>query len=114
MADICMCDDNKCPSRTLCYRFTAKKCPYRQTYFAESSRKKDAIRCGDFWDNSGIPDPSDDSVHEVDCHCGAMALAHKRTEICDIYQKKKDREGIKSQKHILKEFTKLKRKVRKV
>lgn len=61
-ADVCMCQDKRCPSRTLCYRYTAKACKYRQAYFAKSPRKKDAMRCEEFLDNSsnnGNPDPTD-------------------------------------------------------
>lgn len=61
-ADICMCADQRCPSRTLCYRFTAKADPMRQAYFSGGLRGKDSMRCSEFWDNSangGNPDPTD-------------------------------------------------------
>lgn len=50
MADITACDDKKCPSRTICYRFTCPKNKYKQSYFAKSPRKKDAMRCDEFWE----------------------------------------------------------------
>ena len=87
MADICMCQDKRCPSRVLCYRYTAEPCKYRQSYFLKSPRKKDAMKCEEFWSNEGIPDPMDDSVHKIDCWCDAMALPHKRNKICDDYKK---------------------------
>jgi hypothetical protein len=63
MADITKCRDKRCPSRTLCYRYTAKANPDRQAYFAENPyRKMDAVRCDEFWDNTsnnGNPDPTD-------------------------------------------------------
>ncbi len=62
MADICCCLDKRCPSRTLCYRFTAEKDEYGQAYWAKSPRKPHAMRCDEFWSNEGDPDPSDDTV----------------------------------------------------
>jgi hypothetical protein len=94
MSDICMCEDKKCPSRTLCYRFTAEKCEYRQSYFAESPRKKGQMCCSSFWNND-----SDE------CECDAMGIEHKRSKICEDYLKKMDKAGIKSQEHILKEMS---------
>ena len=88
MADITKCRDKRCPSRTLCYRFTAKADEYRQSYWAKSPRKPHAVRCEEFWSNDGIPDPMDDSVHKVNCWCNAMALPHKRNKICGDYSKK--------------------------
>lgn len=49
--DISMCADKRCPSRTICYRFTAKPEPRYQCYGA-FGRKPDAIRCKDFWNNA--------------------------------------------------------------
>ena len=89
MADICMCQDKKCPSRILCYRFTAEKDPYRQTYFAKSPRNPHAMRCESFWSNEGTPDPADDSVSSYNppvCRCDAMAMPHKYNPICQLHE----------------------------
>ncbi len=62
MSDICMCRDKRCPSRTLCYRFTAEADKYRQAYWVKSPRKPHAMCCDEFWDNrsnNGNPDPTD-------------------------------------------------------
>ena len=32
MPDISLCENNTCPSRKSCYRYTAEPNPYRQTY----------------------------------------------------------------------------------
>lgn len=52
MVDICMCMDKQCPSRVLCYRYTAEPSKYGQSYFGKSPRKKDAMRCDEFWEDS--------------------------------------------------------------
>jgi hypothetical protein len=91
MADICMCLDNRCPSRTLCYRFTAKKDEYRQSYWAKSPRKPHAVRCEEFWSNKGIPDPTDYSVNEPPlCKCNLFGMSHKRTNSCDVFEQLTD------------------------
>jgi len=87
MADICMCLDKRCPSRTLCYRFTAEKDKYRQSYFAKSPRKKGKMRCEEFWSNDGTPDPSDYSVNEPPmCRCNLFGMKHKRQNACDVFE----------------------------
>jgi hypothetical protein len=63
-ADICMCEDKKCASRTRCYRFTAEQDEHRQSYFAKSPRGKTQTRCSEFWSNSGTPDPTDYTVQK--------------------------------------------------
>jgi len=50
MADVTACNDKRCPSRTLCYRFTCQKDEY-QSYFVKSPRKNGAVSCCEFWDN---------------------------------------------------------------
>jgi hypothetical protein len=49
MPDITMCQDLKCPSRTICYRYCAEP-DKRQSYFAESTRVKGQMRCSEYWD----------------------------------------------------------------
>ncbi len=47
MADITMCNDNKCPRAGQCYRFTANQSDY-QYYFVVSPLQKDNS-CNEFW-----------------------------------------------------------------
>ena len=189
MADICMCQDKRCPSRTVCYRFTAERDKYRQAFFSKSPRKPHAMSCDEFWSNEGTPDPTDYSIQSnvhkrkvismkeynqkmaeiikmgkpvtdtlVDmleeaakykitqpalrkkcncntfgmshkhnkfcdiyaekvckkqpkvCKCNAMGMQHPRGKICEDYLKQMDAIGIESQKHILKEWDKKRRK----
>ena len=88
MVDITCCSDQKCPSRTLCYRYTASKDEY-QSYFAKSPRKKDAMRCSEFWENSrGSKDRDSTQM----CECDAFGIPHKYNPICQLHE-------IASQKH---------------
>jgi len=41
MADITMCDNEKCPLRMECFRYRAIPNPYRQSYFADIVLKDD-------------------------------------------------------------------------
>ncbi len=49
MADITMCEDDQCPMKKDCYRFTAHVNEFRQSYFTISPREKND--CDYFWDN---------------------------------------------------------------
>jgi hypothetical protein len=89
MADICACNDKKCPSRTLCYRFTCEKSKYRQAYWAKSPRKKNAVSCEEFMSNEGNPDPTDDSVSTYkapECRCNLYGMVHKRNPACQLFE----------------------------
>ncbi len=46
MADISMCRNSLCPSKSECYRFTAPPNPYRQTY--KDFHHDDSGRCAYF------------------------------------------------------------------
>jgi len=46
MPDITMCQDNECPIRNKCYRFTAIPSKYGQ-YYGQFEREGD--KCGDFY-----------------------------------------------------------------
>jgi len=48
MADITMCRDGTCPKKEQCYRFTANKNEFWQSYFTESPRKSED--CEYFWE----------------------------------------------------------------
>jgi hypothetical protein len=50
MADISKCNDNLCPSKDYCYRFTAKSSTFWQTW-GSFNREEDAENCDMFWAN---------------------------------------------------------------
>ena len=50
MADITMCSGQDCPMKERCYRFTAPKNSWRQSYFFNPPIKEDKT-CDHFWDN---------------------------------------------------------------
>ena len=47
MPDIAMCENEKCPKKDKCYRFTATPDPYMQTY---SDFKNEDGECKGFWE----------------------------------------------------------------
>jgi hypothetical protein len=50
MPDISLCENNTCPSRKSCYRYTATPNPYRQTYgLFDVEKGKD--KCSSYWNN---------------------------------------------------------------
>ena len=48
MADISMCRDKACPSRTKCYRFVATPSQFLQSY-GSFGRESDAQKCSHYW-----------------------------------------------------------------
>ena len=50
MTDIAKCEDHQCPSKEICYRFTAPASEYRQSY-GGFNREEDAYNCDMFWSN---------------------------------------------------------------
>ncbi len=52
MADISMCLNKKCPSRSRCHRFTAIETPGYQAYM-DFKPGKGKMKCDGFWDNKG-------------------------------------------------------------
>ena len=75
------------------------------------------MRCTEFWNNK-FEDVNDDTLKckpcqptELECcRCNLFGMSHKRTSSCDVFEvitqsalRKRDKAGIKSQKHILKE-----------
>jgi hypothetical protein len=50
MSDIAKCQDDKCPSREACYRFTAPASDFWQSY-GNFNREEDATNCDMFWRN---------------------------------------------------------------
>ena len=50
MADITMCSGKGCDLKDKCYRFTAPKSEFRQSYFCEPPIKDG--KCDMYWDNT--------------------------------------------------------------
>jgi hypothetical protein len=48
MSDIAKCQDNKCPSKNICYRYTAPASEFCQSY-SDFNREEDADNCDMFW-----------------------------------------------------------------
>ena len=49
MADISKCDDNLCPVKDRCYRWTAKANPHWQSYIRTQHKGKHG--CDYYWEN---------------------------------------------------------------
>lgn len=64
MSDISKCEDNLCPSKEYCYRFTAPADEIRQSY-GQFNRELDAYNCSMFWNNGKCK------------YCGLENGAHK-------------------------------------
>ena len=50
MSDIAKCEDNLCPSKEYCYRFTSPASKFWQSY-GQFNRELDAYNCDMFWNN---------------------------------------------------------------
>jgi len=50
MADISKCENEECPSKLQCYRYTVEANEYWQTY-ADFEVKEGEDKCEYFWDN---------------------------------------------------------------
>ena len=50
MADITKCEDNLCPSKETCYRYTAPASEHWQSY-GKFNREEDEDNCDMYWDN---------------------------------------------------------------
>lgn len=53
MADITMCNDQMCPRRLECHRYTAVPTPQWQSQFSDSPRVPGSQACEQFWSNEG-------------------------------------------------------------
>ena len=49
MADITKCEDNLCPSKETCYRYTAPASMYQS--FGIFNREEDADNCDMYWED---------------------------------------------------------------
>ena len=67
MADIAKCEDNLCPSKETCYRYTAPESEYRQTY-GLFNREEDAYNCDMYWNNGACKYCNQlNGVHKLSC-----------------------------------------------
>jgi len=62
--DISKCSDHLCPSKDICYRFTAPANEFRQAYI-NTNRECDAYNCDLFWHNGTCK------------YCGQKEVNHK-------------------------------------
>ena len=51
MSDIAKCEDYKCPSKLMCYRYTAPASEVWQSY-GVFNREQDAVNCDMYWPNN--------------------------------------------------------------
>lgn len=67
MADISKCADHQCPSKEICYRFTAPASEYRQSW-GLFNREQDAYNCDMFWHNGACKYcHQKDGNHKMSC-----------------------------------------------
>jgi hypothetical protein len=67
MADISKCSDHLCPSKTICYRFTAPADKFRQSW-VNTNREADAYNCDLFWHNGTCKNcGQDEKNHKLSC-----------------------------------------------
>ncbi len=67
MSDISKCNDNLCPSKEICYRFTAPVDEFRQSWI-NTNRDEDAYNCDLFWHNNKCKYCGQDQYnHKVSC-----------------------------------------------
>lgn len=81
MADISKCNDYHCPSKEICYRYTAPVNEFRQSW-VNTNRESDAYNCELFWHN-GICKycGQKDGVHKVSC------ASHRATILMNLKKK---------------------------
>jgi hypothetical protein len=68
MSDIAKCEDFNCPSKEMCYRFTAPASELWQSY-GKFNREEDALNCNMFWDNGLFCKycHQKNGVHKISC-----------------------------------------------
>jgi hypothetical protein len=65
--DISKCNDNLCPSKEICYRFTAPVSEFRQSW-VNTNREADAYNCDLFWHNGKCKYcGQDENNHKLSC-----------------------------------------------
>jgi hypothetical protein len=67
MADISKCNDFLCPSKSICYRYTAPANKFRQSW-VNTNRDSDAYNCELFWHNGMCKYcGQNEEVHKMSC-----------------------------------------------
>lgn len=51
MADITMCDNDTCPIKEKCYRYTAIESVYQYYCWFKPTINNGSVKCDAFWDN---------------------------------------------------------------
>ena len=87
MPDISICQNESCPSKLICYRFTAYENPFRQTY---GLFEHDGLKCDAFWFNDRCPlCRMQQGHHKLTCY----NRYHRNDEICKQCSKPLNRNG---------------------
>ena len=74
MADISKCNDSLCPSKTICYRYTASSSEFRQSW-VNTNRECDAYNCDLFWHNNKCKYCGQyDGVHKMSCETRKIVI----------------------------------------
>lgn len=82
-----MCMNNSCPSRFMCYRFTAKPNEFFQSY---CHFENDGLKCDSFWFNEQCPLCNmQQGMHKLSCY----NREHRNDEICKQCSKPLNRNG---------------------
>jgi hypothetical protein len=67
MSDISKCKDYNCPSKEICYRYTAPVSEFRQSY-VNTNRESDAYNCELFWHNGTCKYcGQENAIHKMGC-----------------------------------------------
>jgi hypothetical protein len=74
MADISKCNDQHCPSKDYCYRFTAPTSDFRQSW-GVFNREDDADNCDMFWSNNKCKYCNQtNGVHKMGCETRKITI----------------------------------------
>lgn len=74
MADISKCNDQHCPSKQYCYRFTAPNSEFRQSW-GNFNREDDADNCDMFWPNNKCKYCNQENgVHKMGCETRKITI----------------------------------------
>lgn len=74
MADISKCNDQHCPSKEYCYRFTAPTSEFRQAW-GNFNREDDAYNCIMFWPNNKCKYCNQENgVHKMGCQTRKITI----------------------------------------
>jgi len=74
MADISKCNNQQCPSKDYCYRFTATPSKFMQSY-ADFSPEDDETSCSHFWPNNKCKYCNQENgVHKMGCETRKITI----------------------------------------